>query len=276
MPASLKENVKIQDIINEIRLQWNTSTYHHKVLIMVEGKDDQTFYFKFFEPYQSELKTCKGCKKLKDIYNKIKSSLSIECIAIKDSDFDRLNNVPPIDDGFFYTDCHDYEMMCLADELVKKELFDNLAIMYDADLIETTLNDLRYLSYFKWYNYTYKAYYEMKAIKVENESVENLRNYSYLHNIAHVSSSKSIIDEESLNQFIASKTPPPSYEITNGHDFIKRLCYRLKTKEGQHNINENQIRLVLHPCFRKENFQQTKLYKDIKNWERKKGRNILK
>lgn len=96
------------------------------------------------------------------------------------------------------------------------------------------------------------------------------------HNIAHVSSSKSIIDEESLNQFIASKTSPLSYEITNGHDFIKRLCYRLKTKEGQHNINENQIRLVLHPCFRKENFQQTKLYKDIKNWERKKGRNILK
>lgn len=32
MPASLKENVKIQDIINEIRLQWNTSTYHHKVV----------------------------------------------------------------------------------------------------------------------------------------------------------------------------------------------------------------------------------------------------
>ena len=43
MPASLKENVKIQDIINEIRLQWNTSTYHHKVLIMVEGSKHSIF-----------------------------------------------------------------------------------------------------------------------------------------------------------------------------------------------------------------------------------------
>ncbi|CDD48665.1 conserved domain protein [Bacteroides sp. CAG:875] len=131
MPISLKESVKAQDLINEIRLQWNTAAFHQKVLIMVEGKDDKTFYFKFFNPSQSELKTCKGCRKLKDVYTSIRNSLTIECIAIKDSDFDRLNHIRPIDENFFYTDCHDYEMMCLADEQVKKELFDNLAITYE-------------------------------------------------------------------------------------------------------------------------------------------------
>lgn len=276
MPISLKESVKAQDLINEIRLQWNTAAFHQKVLIMVEGKDDKTFYFKFFNPSQSELKTCKGCRKLKDVYTSIRNSLTIECIAIKDSDFDRLNHIRPIDENFFYTDCHDYEMMCLADEQVKKELFDNLAITYEPGLIDKVLHELEYLSYFKWFNYTHKAYYEMKAIKVENETAENLNNYAFLHNKGYVSSSKLIISEKDLNSFIISNSPCSPKEITNGHDFIKRLCYHLKVQKELHNINEHQIRLILYPCFRKENFQQTSLYREIKEWETSKNKNILR
>lgn len=121
---------------------------------MVEGKDDRIFYYKFFNKDFSEIKDCKGCKKVIEVYRILQSKAKFLNITIKDSDFDRINGKPKSGVNFFYSDCHDYEMMCLRNKGTLEKLFANLAIDYDEAIINSVFEDLRYLSFFKWYNYT--------------------------------------------------------------------------------------------------------------------------
>ena len=41
---------------NQYLLEWKTPSKAHKTLILVEGKDDREFYYKFFQDSNSELK----------------------------------------------------------------------------------------------------------------------------------------------------------------------------------------------------------------------------
>lgn len=80
-----------------------------------------------------------------------------------------------------------------------------------------------------------------------------------------------------LNHFKETTPLVVKYELTNGHDFIKRFCHHLRINDLIHRQeNENSIRNRLHPCFRLEAFVQTQLYQDISDWENANGSNILK
>ena len=46
---------------NQYLLEWKTPSKAHKTLILVEGKDDREFYYKFFQDSNSEIKTSGGC-----------------------------------------------------------------------------------------------------------------------------------------------------------------------------------------------------------------------
>lgn len=129
--ASSKHQLKA----NQIRMEWRTSENYGKVLILVEGPEDSTFYFKFFNRENSGIRNSGGCGTLKGVYSILRASDEITCIAIKDSDFDRINGVPVVDENFFYADNHDYEMMCLSDRDVCKIFFENLGIDPDEGLI---------------------------------------------------------------------------------------------------------------------------------------------
>ena len=96
---------------NQYLLEWKTPSKAHKTLILVEGKDDREFYYKFFQDSNSEIKTSGGCGAFRKVYNCLQGK--IKNIAIKDSDFARLCHIFPTEDNIFYADAHDYEMMCL-------------------------------------------------------------------------------------------------------------------------------------------------------------------
>lgn len=42
---------------NQYLLEWKTPSKAHKTLILVEGKDDREFYYKFFQDSNSEIKS---------------------------------------------------------------------------------------------------------------------------------------------------------------------------------------------------------------------------
>lgn len=278
--TSLREvSSKHQIKANQIRLEWMTPSNHDKVLVLVEGSEDSRFYFKFFDRKCSEIKNSGGCGTLKGVYSILRTAKEMTCIAIKDSDFDRINGVSGIDGNFFYTDCHDYEMMCLADVNVRKALFENLGIAPDEGLVDKIKMELRYLSFFKWYNYTYVNHYLMAKVKVDSEDMtaDKLNDYDFLHTTCYnITSCHAPIEKDDLDNFIEEHQRFSDWEIINGHDFIQRLCFHLKLVYHITNLNEEKVKLCLYPCFGMDAFQRTSLCRDIKTWEANSGKLILK
>lgn len=260
---------------NDIILRWKSPAFARKVLVLVEGKNDKEFYFKFFKIDTTAIVACDNCGKVIDVFNLLRGT-NIVNLAIKDSDFDRLNRTT-FPYGIFLSDAHDYEMMCLSNYRTRQELFRNLAIPYDQALIATIFNDLKYLSYFKWFNYTFCSKYNFKPLSVNGVTVGQISDYDYIQNIVRPAPpSSTLITKNALEQFIQSKRPCDCYEITVGHDFIQRLCHHLKLRDTRfNNVNENKIRTILHPCFRMEEFCQTALHHDIRCWQERNGISIL-
>ena len=276
MASSLRETRNnAQKRANEFIMSWKSPAHKDKVLVLVEGKNDRNFYFKFFSNDTAVVAACDNCGKVIEVF-KLLDETDIVHIAIKDSDFDRVNG-KTFPTGFFLSDAHDYEMMCLANSVTESELFCNLAIPYDRSLIDMTFEDLRFLSYFKWYNYTYVCNYNFKRFHVSQVQQEQLKDYNYIQsNVIPMSPCHIPIDEAALNLFI-EENPCDPYELTMGHDFIQRFCHHLKQKYSWHtNTNEDKIRTLLHPCFRMSEFVETTLYHNIRNWETASGKIILK
>jgi len=159
-----------------------------------------------------------------------------------------------------------------------QEIFENLAITYNEDLWKQIFQELNILSYFKWYNYCEHLKYNFKTFSVEGLSSEQLKDFEYIHTqILPKSNPNRIITANDIESFQRDHSPCCEYELTNGHDFIKRFCHHLKAGNLTHRQeNENSIRNRLHPCFRLEAFVQTQLYQDISDWENANGSNILK
>lgn len=277
MAGSLKSTVTSESVANEIIHEWKSPAYNNKVLVLVEGKDDRIFYYKFFNKDFSEIKDCKGCKKVIEVYRILQSKAKFLNITIKDSDFDRINGKPKSGVNFFYSDCHDYEMMCLRNKGTLEKLFANLAIDYDEAIINSVFEDLRYLSFFKWYNYTNHCNFNFRGFKITDKTREQLYDFEYIHgNLSYVSRNCISINKETLNNFINDNADYDLYEITNGHDFITRLIFHIKQKDSSmNNINEEKLKLTLHPCFDINDFEKTDLYCDIKHWETLAGKTIL-
>lgn len=278
MAGTLKSQMTPESVANDIIMQWKSPGVANKVLVLVEGKDDRTFYFKFFNQSTAEIKYCNGCRKVTLIHQHLQRNAKFKNIAIKDSDFERLNGNPPSSHNLFYADGHDYEMMCLKNANTRKKLFDNLATPYDENLIEEIFSDLNYLSYFKWYNYTHHCNYNFKTFKVIDKSFEDLSLFSRIHaQILPFSPKCQQINEEDLELFIVSRKECDIYELTNGHDFINRLCHYLKEKQiiGSNESNEKSIKNTLHPCYDIIEFAKSDLYHNINVWESKNDVSIL-
>lgn len=277
MAQSIRSTITPESIADDIILKWKSEAYNNKVLVLVEGKYDGIFYYKFFNCNFSEVDDCKGCKKVIEVYRLLKSKWDKDFIAIKDSDFDRVNGKNRLGDNFFYSDCHDYEMMCMKSTKTVEKLFSNLALRYDNEIIDAAFDDLRYISFFKWYNYTNYCKFNFRAFTIKDKTREQLYDFAYLHeNLSRVSPNCVSIDEEKLNDFINDNIGSDRYEITNGHDFISRLIIHLQNEYDSYtNMNEEKLKLILHPCFDMSDFEDTNLYHDIKEWERLNGKTIL-
>ena len=279
MSASLKSKVTPEMKVDEFIMLWKSPAFANKVLVLVEGPTDRLFYYKFFNDAAATVRDCGGCKKVIEIHKGLQSRKGIVNITIKDSDFERLNGNLTLEENFFFADCHDYEMMCVRDEEVMKEVFVNMAIEYKSEWKNDVFVDLKLLSYFKWYNYTNHTNYNFNTYSVAAKTSDELNNFDCIHQaILPVSPKRTeTIDKQTLLEFISGKEGCNLYELTNGHDFLKRLCHYIQQQFPERtNLNENEFKKTLHPCFRIENFMQTDLYRDIKGWEVDSGKKILR
>ncbi len=276
MAKSLQSTRTPQAIVGEFIQRWRTPQNINKTLVLVEGQSDRIFYYKFFNCKNSSIETCGGCRSMKDIHMLLQQQDVITHFAIKDSDFARLESIPPYSDNMFYADAHDYEMMCLRNMEIRKELFANLAFPYEERLVTEILGHLAFLSYFKWYNYANHCNHVFKG-NVPVDGTISLDSYNDIHARSCCKRTSIPIKKSDLDAFIAEHLDPEPYEFVNGHDFIECLCCRLKKEDASlfNNLNEEKLKHTLHPCFHLEDFAETELCQSIQNWEKINAKEVL-
>ena len=261
-----------------IIVKYNTPQNRGKAFLLVEGKSDKEFYSRFFNDSTCNISPMGGCSSLEVVFEilkeKTKIMLELLILAIRDMDFLKLEGIEPPTD-MYYTDAHDYEMMCIDKSSVLRDLFEGLAIPYKKEIMNTIYEDLKYLSYIKWYVVHYNLNYHVKDIKVAAKSEAELKDLNWLiGEIQSKTPTLSGLSEDAVVGFIEENKDCERSEITNGHDFCLRLNYLLRQHRIQRSKKNIEDFIASHFSF--ESFTETNLYKSIVDWEKRHGKKILK
>lgn len=262
-----RTKTKPEEIAYSIKMQWDSPAFDGKTLLLVEFEADKRCYFKLFNHENVEIRTTAGCNVMKRLFDAIQP-YGIPNFAIQDSDFARVCGRIPAEANYFVTDCHDHEMMCLKEDDVMKALFENLALAYDSELVATVFEDLRMLSYFKWYNYYYHLNVNFKGYKPRGKSKEDLCSFDAIYGavLPQSPSCSSSIKESDVTTFVSSQTAFSAFEITNGHDFLDVFSQSIEEKYSIHGLNQERLQPIIYASFTFERFVRTQLYHEILSW----------
>ena len=255
---------------------------HKEVIIVVEGEDDEKALKKFFNVQAVEFTCATNCSIVKDAMLIVSTDKQLkDCvIGIKDADFDHIKKISHNIANLMLTDTHDMETMMLTSKVCKcigwetiKEEYPNLS--FDA------MTSLKNLSYLRYYN--------DKMIFTGGDSTEdgisfkktkicklipNNQPVSVEEVLKHVkekgnSNKTSFPDLNTMNQFI-QQNPIDDGELflfTNGHDLVSAIRNILHSKGRKaKEYSEIAIAGLIRAYFDKEEFEKTKLYKSIDDW----------
>lgn len=264
-----RDKEKPEDTAFRIKMKWDSPAFDGKYLLLVEDNDDRKCFFKFFDPKMVEFEVSRGCSRMLQILNFIQD-YKIPNFAIQDSDFARACKCMPSKDNVFFTDFHDHEMMCLSEKDVMKALFLNNGICFDEVLVNEVFDDLKMLSYFKWYNYSNHLNVNFDGYNPSGKETSDLRSFNSIFNAVKPQSPHCVssISEKNILDFVKDQKEQNPFEITNGHDFLGVLSQKMKKKYKDivHNLSDAQIRMIIYSSFTMKYFIKTKLYKSIFTW----------
>lgn len=262
-----RETQKVEEIAQSIKMQWDTPTFDGKILLLVEFDTDKRCYYKLFNEDNVELRTTRGCNCMRRLFLAIQQ-YNIPNFAIQDSDFARVCNRIPTEANYFITDCHDHEMMCFANRNVMIDVFKNLAIRYDQPLVDEVFEDLKMLSYLKWYNYDQHLNLNFKGYKPRGKNKIDLRSINTIFGVVknHSPKRNKDITEKEVLDFVKNQPLQSFYEITNGHDFLDLLSQSISEKYSMPYLLGDHLRPIIYTCFTIDRFVNTNLYKEICIW----------
>ena len=270
-PIGLRDQQKVSDSRNgQIILDWKSPKYHGKNIIVVEGKWDEIFFGQFCTDSTAILQSG-GCSQLVSIYKAIKVAIPTNSIAIKDSDFDRVNSSTISIPGFFYTDYHDCEMMVLASITAFDKTMRELSLSITKDDLVVLFERLRHLSLLKWFCYSRPEMRpSFKGINICSLDQETMSDIHKLADMAIEYTRKKGRDvsfnHSELTAFCESHTSYDCFEVVNGHDMITLLLHHVNTICKQ-SYSRDYMTGVLYSNYSIEDFTSTCLYRDIKAHE---------
>lgn len=262
-----RDKQNVEEAANSLKMQWDNPSLDGKILLLVEFDTDKRCYYKLFNEDKVEIRAMGGCNRMKHIFDAIQN-LDFVNFAIQDSDFSRICNRKPKENNYFITDYHDHEMMCVADENVMKSIFLNLAIKFDKPLVDQVFEDLKLLSFLKWYNYDQHLNLNFKGYKPRGKKKEELTSFDAIWELVklHSPNRKKDICEKDVWDFVKGKPCPNVFEITNGHDFLDVLSQSISEKYEMPSLTGDNIRPIIYTCFTIDRFINTELYKNICIW----------
>lgn len=279
--SSIKDNLPVDCVIADVQQRLRDGT--QRVLVLVENENDAVLYRPFFDEknvvIQPPSTTHGGCRFFVTILSALAKYQSRLC-AIKDADFDNLNNTRPSITNLFFTDGHDVEMMIFKDESIIPNVFNILNCQHNSqEILQSALDYLRPLSIIKWMNSIGDFNINFGVIHM-NQCIDKVFSPSDWINFIYSVEPNSrpnvrVISMEQFDDFNNSHPDVDLFQLTNGHDVCDYLlskitCPNKPSKTVFHNF------LQLAYTSRGISFKNTTLYHEIRNWSISNNLSVLK
>ncbi len=259
--------------LSEIRLSIRHPENRGKVFILLEGKTDIKLFRNIFSHIYTDTTALKGKDKLMEALRILEDEGYRELIAIKDADFDHLNEVN-YPQNLFITDYHDMEvemvesgaLISVICEFTSQECYSKLLDNLKSQIYTLAIE----IGYIRWYSDKIrvsrgKGLFDFKRINLNSLiSCSNCQVYldksEYLRLLyTQIKSNEENVEE---NITLLKATSSDRLQICNGHDLTMLIANYFTVS----NINQKKIEEALRLSYRVEYFQNTNLYENLQNW----------
>jgi hypothetical protein len=275
-----KQDITYQDKINELRLDLSHPNNRGIVFILLEGKSDVRLFRKLFNLTYCKVENIPGGKvKLEQCVNELTSVNSLT-IGIRDADFANIQNSSELKKNIFLTDFHDMEMSLIAeDEVFSSLLFEYTSLEENQHFFirEVILTSIQKIGYLKFINETENLEFTFSPgfqdlLLFPNADIDFQQ---YFARVIAKSPSAKVTDINRILEKIEilKQRNIDSYQINNGHDFLKAMSKYIKDI-GENALGEESICSALRMTFTIGHFKKTKLFNNIKSWADQNGKTI--
>jgi hypothetical protein len=297
MKNSVQEELEPQSFVEENRIIGNTvleandslsfvTTIRHniqhpdhkKVIIVVEGEDDEKALKQFFNIKDVEFFCANNCLKVKNAMQIVSKDEQLkDCvIGIKDADFDHINQIKHNIANLMITDTHDMETLMLTPKVYRKICLYTTNKEYP-ELSTEAMKALKNFSYLRYYNdkmILNRKDSDKEGINFKGIKIADVASHSVQDVLQHVKDNggnykkTSYPDLDTINLFI-SQNPIDDEDLTlftNGHDLVYAIRDILHKDEAAKAYSDKSIATMIRISYSKEEFEKTNLHKDIDNW----------
>lgn len=280
MASTVTDNNNIDKQIVDLRLKRNHPNNAGKLFVLVEDVDDEQFYGRFTDESKVTYYHTKGCVYIPKILNSLKTDdrFRNRIFGIKDADFDHILNINHELPNMFITDTHDMETMCVCDDL-EKNLHSEFLVSNSIQLIDSTMEHLRNLSYIRLYNQVNNSGIRFKGMGYESiydgiSPIDMNVCLNYLSSGKFQDNKTNVIpfpNDSDIWNCVSAYDTSNLLKLTRGHDLVYSVKIRIckhKHKSIKSNPSDKEVSLLFRASFSKERFKTTRLYNDINNWVR--------
>lgn len=291
MPQSLRSSISEPQYTKAvIKSALRSAGGAARVWCVVESYDDVSVYGKFFETtvtiLPSEGEDGKmSCRNVEEIVTQLyEEEDNPRLIGIRDCDYTRYVSGYHCPDNVFQTDCRDIEMMMLGSDSVIANLKSWNAAF--PQKIADSSKVMRYLGYLRIYNELRQAscifkdkltkqklVWDEKAHIVVSGYQRNL--FDKFKSLCDANPDLTItVTEEDFNNMVVTLhlDAEPYYYVCRGHDVLRLLSWMMI------NTNEFTSKTIferMSEAYSLEDFTNTSLCQNIKNWTESRGVNII-
>jgi len=256
--------------LSEIRLSIRHPKNREKVFILLEGKTDIKLFRNIFSCKHTDTTALNGKKKLIEALSTLEAEGYSQLIAIKDADFDHLDEVN-YPTNLFITDYHDMEIEMIESNALYSIInefaeVDSACYSYFLDNLKNEIYALAIeIGYIRWYSsregglFNFKKINFNSLIKYNNcqvsLDVDALIEVLYLqteNDNANIREDTTLLKEMSHDKL----------QICNGHDLTTLIANYFTAG----NINQKKVEEALRLSYTVEYFQNTNLYANLQNW----------
>jgi hypothetical protein len=264
------------DIMNEIRLELRHPSTRENVWVLVEGPTDQKLFSKLLDADRVRIEIVHGggVEPLLKAIAKLTEETD-RVVAIRDSDFIRLEGKFPEQQDLYITDAHDAEMMMAASNptfrsLVSEHLTDRLENYLD--LRDEILRSIAFAGAARWVNHKNSLTINFSKLGLGScyrGRQLRLHKKKYLRKL-HAASPNRVRDLSIEEVEKAMREFKDLFNLCNGHDFEKVVSLHISAVTAK-DIKDDDIGKTLRLAYSIIEFSKTELYKSLRGWERQHG-----
>lgn len=254
-----------------------------KVWVILEGEADVTVFSALFSEQTVSVKQALnekgrgGSRAVEDIVSSITSELpDASVFGIRDKDYTSYHKPPyNLTDNLFVTDRKDLEMMLAEAPSVRSELTAKLPKF--SELERKMMPVLRHMGYSRAYASCYNIQCDFDGIfkpsRIWDYSTHSFKKdwREYCNKSVQASLE---LTTEMLEGFVAEREleNESDFDICRGHDYV---AYLSKEMVNTATYSEEFIGNILYSKYDKSDFQKTKLYRSIKDWQVARGVKVV-